>query len=127
MTGSNYSAAGGSGGGGEGGGGGGAGRAGIGGNGGSKGAGSPGGGTGGNSLGQGAAATTQAAGVYNLSSLISSFSFQGSNGNSGAFGDQGIVKVGGGNTYIAGGGRGRPGTENNAGDAARCTIIEFKG
>ena len=137
VTGADYTALGGS----DGannrpGGGGGGGRAGVGGVGGSVGGG--GGGTGGNNASGatgGAAATSENGSVYNLSALISSFTFNaGGNGNGstqggdGASGQQDIIDLAGNADTIRGGARGRKSTSGPAsGYAGSCTVIEFKG
>lgn len=138
VTGADYSATGGSAGSGtRPGGGGGAGRAGVGGN-GAAATGGGGGGTGGNNgsgTTGGAAATSENGSVYNLSALISSFTFYaGSNGNgsnAGGFGAQGkqeITDISGNTDTIRGGGRGAGSTPNpQSGQTGGCTIVEFKG
>jgi hypothetical protein len=137
VTGADYSATGGA----DGtstrpGGGGGAGRAGNGGNGSAPYGG--GGGSGGNNASgttAGAAATSENGSVYNLSALISSFTFNpGSAGNGvngggwGAYGGQNITDVAGNTDVIRGGGQGIASRSSaQPGDIGGCTIIEFKG
>jgi len=125
---------------GRGGGGAGAGRAGAGGN-GANGSGSSaggGGGTGGNNASGGtggAAATTQNASAYNLSSLFNTFSFSaGGNatgtagGGTGAEGKQSITLLDGTTNTLYAGRFGYQASNNGiGGGAAQCTIVEFKG
>lgn len=137
VTGADYSALGGAdGGSSRPGGGGGAGRAGAGGAGASGGGG--GGGTGGNNAvgsAGGIAATSQAAGVYNLTSLIASFTFGAgaagngtSDGGEGAYGRQNIVDLGGVSNIIRAGASGiQSSAFPRSGYVGGCTIIEFKG